>query len=373
MSNTIFSLPTPCALVDLDRVRANTTHMLRRIQERGATLRPHVKTHKCVEAALLQCGGQIGPITVSTLAEARGFAQAGFKDITYAVPIIPSRFHDVAALGRHIQLHTLVDNRAVVHAMEEFATANEVRFSVFLKVDCGYHRAGVDPHSPEAIDLVAALVRSSTIEFQGLLTHAGHAYDCRSANEIVPVAEQEREVIVALAKTCRESGLAFPTVSIGSTPTASVVENLDGVDEVRPGNYVFYDVFQSRIGSCTTNDIAFSVLSRVIGTYPQRNQVLIDAGALALSKDPGPTHVDDHRSFGVVVRPESGAIQHNWSLHNLSQEHGKCTIRGPQNVAVGDLIQIYPNHSCLTAALHPTFAVAQGTRLVDEWTPMRGW
>ena len=78
-----------------------------------------------------------------------------------------------------------------------------------------------------------------------------------------------------------------------------------GIDEVRPGNYVFFDTFQATLGSCRVDEIAFSVLATVIGAYPERHEVVVDAGALALSKDPGPTHLDSECGFGIVRKPNT--------------------------------------------------------------------
>jgi D-serine deaminase-like pyridoxal phosphate-dependent protein len=150
---------------------------------------------------------------------------------------------------------------------------------------------------------------------------------------------------------------------------------LSGVTELRPGNYALFDVFQARIGSCSTSDVALSVLSEVIGVYPERNAVLIDAGALALSKDPGATHVAENSGFGVIcdldLRPIPGL-----ALLGLSQEHGKVLIEegfSGELPKVGDRVRILPNHSCLVTALHPSLHVVDSGALVDEWRPVRGW
>lgn len=367
-------LTTPCALVDVDVVRANTQRMRRRITQLGGRLRPHVKTHKCVEAALLQCGGVPGPITVSTLAEARYFAAAGFTDITYAVPIAPARLGEVCALSQGpCVVHILLDSWDAFHAVERHGRAQGVQLSVFLKVDCGYHRAGVDPSSADAVRLAAALSGSAQVSFRGLLTHAGHAYDCASRAEILPVAEQERSVIVSFAERLRREGIAVPAVSLGSTPTASVVEDLSGVTEVRPGNYAFFDCFQARIGVCGFQDVAFSVLSTVIGVYRSRGTVILDAGALALSKDAGATHVAADAGYGVCLDPRTRSPREDWCLYALSQEHGKLRMGGDWDLSVGDRLRILPNHSCLAAALHAAYHVVQGDTVIDCWRPARGW
>lgn len=370
----IRELTTPCALVDVDVVRANTHRMRQRIEQLGSRLRPHVKTHKCVEAALLQCGGTPGPITVSTLAEAEHYAAAGFTDITYAVPIAPARLPDVHRLSQGpCVVSILLDSWDAFHAVEQYGQEHSIQLPVFLKVDCGYHRAGVDPTSANALQLAAALSGSAQVLFRGLLTHAGHAYDCSSRAEILPIAEQERSVIVSFAERLRQAGIAVPAVSLGSTPTASVVEDLSGVTEVRPGNYAFFDCFQAKIGVCSLQDVAFSVLSTVIGVYRERETVIVDAGALALSKDAGAVHVAPDAGYGICLDPRTQAPREDWALYDLSQEHGKISMSGDWSLSVGDRIRILPNHSCLASALHAEYHVVKGDTVIDHWQPVRGW
>ena len=371
----VSELPTPCALVERSIVERNTVRMAERVSELGARLRPHVKTHKCVEAARLAVRGHFGGITVSTLAEARFFAQTGFDDITWAVPISAGRIGEALEIGRNLRaFNLLVDHPRTVELLEEAARRAGVRPSVLLKVDCGYHRAGVDPERLESLALAERLAASSALDFSGLLTHAGHAYSCRSRDEIRVIAAQERAVVVGFAERLRQRGVVVREVSIGSTPTLSVVESLEGVTEVRPGNYVFFDAFQASIGSCTSADAAFSVLSTVIGHYDDPARALIDAGALALSKDIGAQHVDAALGYGLLRRPNGGELP-GLTLDSLSQEHG--IVRGGAEalaaISVGDRVRVVANHSCLAAALHERFHLVDGERVVGEWRPARGW
>jgi D-serine deaminase-like pyridoxal phosphate-dependent protein len=372
----IEELPTPCAVVDLDRLERNCERMGERMRALGVRLRPHVKTHKCAEAARLQVRGHFGGITVSTLAEARAFAAAGFADITYAVPIAPARVAAAAELARRVErLTLLLDHEAAAVELEACAAAQGLRFRVLLKVDCGYHRAGVDPQADSSVALAARLASSPFLELAGLLTHAGHAYRSRDAAEAAAIAAQERDVTVAFAEKLRTAGVAVGEVSVGSTPTMCAATDLAGVTEARPGNYAFFDAFQAAIGSCTLDDVAFFVLAAVIGCYPGRGELLLDAGALALSKDAGPRHVDAECGYGVLVHPLSRRRRRGLELAGLSQEHGQ--VRGtPELVAglpIGSRLMVVPNHSCLAAALHPRYAVVRGDTVVDEWVPVRGW
>jgi D-serine deaminase-like pyridoxal phosphate-dependent protein len=157
--------------------------------------------------------------------------------------------------------------------------------------------------------------------------------------------------------------------SVGSTPTMSVVDRFEDVEEVRPGNYVFYDAFQATIGACSRDEVAVSVLATVIGSYPERGQAIIDAGALALSKDLGPNHVDAKFGYGAVCDLNLRPLP--MRLIALSQEHGKLEAANPP--PVGTLLRIMPNHSCLTAAMYDVYHVIADGRVVEEWRPCRGW
>src|SRR5436309_7277797 len=164
------SLSTPAFLVDRSIVERNCNRMRQKAVESGVVFRPHAKTHKTVEIARMQHGGAIGPITVSTMAEGEFFADAGFRDITYAVPIAPEKLPRAAALARRIErLNILIDSFEALRAVESAG----VVFDAFLKVDCGYHRAGVDPNDPDSVRLAMAMAASPAVHFQGLRTHAG--------------------------------------------------------------------------------------------------------------------------------------------------------------------------------------------------------
>ncbi len=369
-------LRTPAALVDLDVLERNAERMGATAARLGVRLRPHVKTHKTLEGARIQVRGQFGGITVSTLAEAAFFAAGGFSDITYAVPVAPAKLAEAADLAVRLdRFNLLVDHPATAAAVEACARERNVVLSVFLKVDCGYHRAGVDPERAESAVLAARLAASPHIDFRGILTHAGQSYRCRTADEVRVVAAHERDVMAAFAGRLRAAGVRVEEVSVGSTPTLAVAADLAGVTEARPGNYAFFDATQAAIGSCTLADAAFSVLLSVIGRHPERRELLLDGGALALSKDPGPVHVEPACGFGVMCAVAGEALP-GWRVVSLSQEHGLARSARPLpagSFPIGSLVRIVPNHSCLAAALFERYAVVRGDRVVDEWRPARGW
>ncbi|MBT8368450.1 MAG: alanine racemase, partial [Deltaproteobacteria bacterium] len=261
----ITDLITPAFLIDLPKLKSNIRRMKERAQNNDVTLRPHVKTHKTAEIAKMQTTLEAPGITVSTLAEARFYQKFGFKDITYAFPITANKLSEAAELAASLNIfNILLDQPQTLSAVKAYGRAHGINFKVLLKVDCGYHRAGVDPSKPASIQLARQLATSDQIEFKGILTHAGHSYHCSNPAEIKKVAGQERDVMVRFADHLKENGIACDKVSVGSTPTAVHATDWQGVTEIRPGNYVFFDKFQADIGSCNLEDVAATVLATVV-------------------------------------------------------------------------------------------------------------
>ena len=370
------SLKTPSLVLDVKRVKRNARRVGQRVSDFGAKLRPHVKTHKCVEVARIQTIGHSGAITVSTLAEARGFASQGLMDITYAVPIEPGKFETAIELSRMCErLALITDDPSIPSQLNEAARrAGGVTLDIFLKVDCGYHRCGVEPHAPEAFEIPQRIMASSNLRFAGILTHAGHSYHCRSKEELLAVARHERDVMVDFAARLREGGVPVATISIGSTPTITHVDHLEGIDEARPGNYIFFDAFQATQGNCDLEECALTVLAAVVHRDRTRRKVVIDAGSIALSKDRGAVEFDTACGYGLVLDLEGHDL--GLRVSALSQEHGEIVEVDERNLdrlQVGTRVRVLANHSCLTAAQHSHYEVLEGERIVDRWEIRRGW
>ncbi|EWM49103.1 putative amino acid aldolase/racemase [Bordetella holmesii 70147] len=212
------ALETPALLLDIDRLHANTAMMRARAAALGVTLRPHVKTAKCIEVALAAGDGRTGPITVSTLKEADQFFAAGFTDILYAVGITPNKLDHVGRLRRAgCDLKIILDNRIAAEAVCEARSRLGLDLPCLLEIDCDGHRSGLKPDDPELL-IIADILRVGGVTLAGVLTHAGESYNCRSREAIVALAEQERAACVHAAQRLRAQGHACPIVSVGSTP-----------------------------------------------------------------------------------------------------------------------------------------------------------
>lgn len=354
------SLQTPNLVLDLEILERNLRRMALRMRKLKVRMRPHFKTHRNLEIVETQKELQAVGFTVSTLDEARALVAAGYRDITWAYPVNPNQVGQLDWLLRQARLRLVVDSSEAIDALEkELDLPHPIH--VWLKVDCGYHRAGVDPQGPLALPLARRLDASEAFHFDGILSHSGHAYEGRNREALARYAEEERQVMVACAERLRGSGIEVPGVSVGSTPAMSAAENLDGVTEVRPGNYVFYDYSQCEIGSCAVEDCALTVLTTVISSQPGANHSVIDAGALTLSKDPGPSWVAPP-TYGRIYRDyEAADLDPDLRIVSLSQEHG--IVNG--SIPVGTRLRILPNHSCLVVPNFEMFHVVRGQRIVD--------
>ena len=345
----MIDVETPALLLHLDVVERNLSRMAQRAKSLGVALRPHAKTHKCIELGRRQVAlGAVG-LTVATLAEAEAFIAGAITDLTWAFPLDPSHLPRVRRLAERVTLRVVVDDLATAKALAGTG------LHVWLKVDCGYHRAGVDPGSPYALDVARELGAERGIVFDGLLSHSGHAYRATSREQSAAVADEERRVMVWFADLLREAGVPVRGVSVGSTPAMAAVRDLTGVTEARPGNYVFYDRTMVLIGCCGPEDVGVTVLASVVSHQPGATHVVTNAGALALSKDPGPAHVGPHAFGAVRDHPQL-------TVASLSQEHG--IIQADEallaSVAVGDVLGVLPVHSCLTADLLRRYLTLEG-------------
>ena len=370
----IREIKTPALLLERPKLMANLRRMAARAEALGVALRPHMKTAKSAEVAKLALEEGARGIAVSTLAEAAYFLDRGIGDILYAVGVAPAKLDEIASLAaRGGDIKIVTDNMVAARAIADHPAA----YSVLIEVDTGDGRLGLDPLDPELIEVARAIQSSGRSRVLGVMTHAGQSYDARDPAQMARIAEGERAGAVAAAKRLRQAGFASPIVSVGSTPTATHARNLSGVTETRPGVYMLGDLFQAGIGSCATGDVALSVLASVIGHRPKDNAAILDAGALALSKDRSTEKLaGGDLGFGQVCgldgRPWPGV-----TVIGVSQEHGRVSAPAPlpfERLAIGSRVRVLPNHACITAAGHDLYHVLDGgVEVAATWDRCRGW
>lgn len=377
---TLDVLPTPCLLLDRAKLEANLARMRERAHALGVALRPHMKTAKSAEVARRALCGERGGITVSTLREADYFSQHGFDDILYAVAMVPGKIGEAARIiGRGTDLAVILDDAAAAQALAEGARREGIVLPVMIEIDSDGHRSGLRPDDPAISDVARVIAAAGALTLRGVMTHAGGSYDCTTGAEITAIAEQERRAVFDAAERLRRAGFACPVVSVGSTPTAAFAERLDGVTEMRPGVYMFGDLFQAGLGVCALDDIALSVLATVIQHKPARNRLIVDAGALALSKDRSTADQPVDHGYGLVCDASGRPLAAGLVVIAVNQEHGMITPPDGARLdfaafPIGTRLRILPNHACMTAAAYERYHLVEGAAATGHvWQRCNGW
>ena len=348
----------PTLLVDEQKVRKNVRMMLAKAKSNGAELRPHFKTHHSADIAVWLREEGVTKATVSSIDMAKYFAKAGWDDITIAFPYNPLEVEEVAQLARQITLNvTIVSKEALAHLNHHV----KAPINYFIKVDVGTHRTGV---LPELADEIGHMAQSLNSEHTlvGLLAHAGHTYQPMTKEKAEKVFSESMKAFDEVKSIVGKEDLI---ISYGDTPSCSLLDDFPGVNELRPGNFVFYDIMQQYFNSCSLEEIAVCMACPVVAIHTDRNEVVVFGGAVHFSKDF--IAPDGNRSFGTVVKLfetgwESEPIAH---VDRLSQEHGiiKASDELIKSLKIGDLVGILPVHSCLTADLQGYYVSLAGQRL----------
>lgn len=367
--DAIENLTTPALLLDEAKLTRNIERLAARVRALNVSLRPHMKSAKSIDVALRVTGGTPGPITVSTLAEAERFHAAGYTDILYAVGIAPQKLARVKALrDKGCDLTVILDTLDQARAIADVPA--------LIEIDSDGHRGGLAPDDPALVDIGRILHANGAL--RGVMTHAGESYSVSGVEAHREFAERERAASVAAAESLRAAELPCPVVSVGSTPTAHAAQDLTGVTELRAGVYMFFDLVMAGIGVCSTDDIALSVLTTVIGHQPSKGWILVDAGWMALSGDRGTADQAVDQGYGLVCDAE-GRVIPNLIVTAANQEHGIISLRpgvpgAMPALPVGTQLRVLPNHACATAAQHSHYSVipANGGLLLS-WPRFGGW
>lgn len=372
--HTFHELSTPCLVLDKAKLLENARRMSHRARDFNVNLRPHLKTAKSSEVGRIATDMHFGGITVSTLREAEYFAENGFTDITYAVCITPNKLKRAESLiQRGICLKIITDSLDVARSICE----RRFPHRVLIEIDCGEHRTGVAPASDEFLGIARILNESEHAELHGVITHGGHSYACTTPKEIIDVAEEERRSAVDAAERLRNEGIQIDCVSVGSTPTACFADSFDGVTEIRPGVYLFGDLFQVGLGVCAEQDIAVGVLASVISVHPSQNRFVIDAGGLALSKDRSTANGPKDMGYGKVVGLSMEFSEFNLLIQDVHQEHGEVVCEHSDfpwgELRVGQQVKVLVNHICMTAAMYDEYFVVDDAQVIGKWARVNGW
>ncbi|QIA07220.1 alanine racemase [Draconibacterium halophilum] len=351
----------PTLIIDKAVCLQNIERMAKKAEKYQLRLRPHFKTHQAAKIGEWFKLFGISQITVSSVLMAEYFASNGWNDITLAFSLNILEINRINRLADSIKLNVLVENKEAAEVLALQAT-NKV--GVYLKIDTGYNRTGIPAGRTGRIDsILDVLSKNSKLTFKGFLTHTGHTYNALSTNEIF---SSHFDALLKLKKLKNNYKKNYPgmELSMGDTPSATICGNFDGIDEIRPGNFVFYDLMQHNLGVCDIADIAVKVVCPVIAKHVSRNEIVIYGGAIHFSKETV-QNTDGKELYGrVIIKKgnEKVLLDTKNYLSRLSQEHGiiKVTPANFKQIKVGDLVEVIPVHSCLTANMMGHMITTEG-------------
>jgi len=346
---------TPTLLLDEDKCKANIRRMYDKAKRHGVELRPHFKTHQSLEIGRWFKGVGVTKITVSSLTMANYFAEE-WNNILVAFPTNINEIETINALASKISLYLSVENLESINFLSKHLKSS---LSIYIQIDVGYNRTGIEPSNTKLINTILRVIdESDLLTFVGFFAHAGHSYKYYDIEDILQIQSRSLQAMASLSKH-----YPFARISLGDTPTCSIAEDFSGVDEIRPGNFVFYDLMQHQIGSCKISQIAVALACPIVAIHNYRSELVIYGGGVHLSKD----RIEDEDGiiFGrVVEETESGwgNVIPGMYVKKLSQEHGIVAVPKEliDNYAIGDQLFILPVHSCMTADLMKHYQTLNG-------------
>lgn len=350
----------PILLIDKEKCLGNMEKMARKAEHHQLSFRPHSKTHQSAEIANWFRDFGVEGITVSSFHMARYFAEAAWKDILVAFPFQPGELAYLHLLSEKNKISILVDSPASLPFLNQLR--KQVGF--YIDIDTGYGRTGVRTENPELIEqIITKASRNPQLNFQGFYCHAGHSYKALNQKERQAIHQKALSDLEGLKQQFSEHD---PRVLYGDTPNCSTQDDFRGIDEITPGNFVFYDLVQHSLGACSFGEIAVALECSVAGKYNHRGQIVIHGGAVHFSKES--LLVDGLPVFGQrVQRGDSGWTLPDQAiyLNSVSQEHGVVEAGELlfSQLSLGDKLLFLPVHSCLTANLAKEYRTLDGLRI----------
>jgi D-serine deaminase-like pyridoxal phosphate-dependent protein len=342
-------LQTPCLVVDRDVLDANLVAMASHGRDYGVALRPHAKTHKCVEIARRQLAlGAVG-LTVATVGEGEVFADAGFTDLFIAYPLwaAGARGMRLRALAERVALRVGVDSSEGVEVLVRALAGTDAE--VLVEVDSGHHRTGV---GPARAGEVAVTARRAGLRVAGVFTFPGHGY---GPGQRERAAADEARALQQAATALRDAGMEAGLRSGGSTPTAALLDP-QTLNEMRPGVYAFNDAQQVELGAAGWEAVALTAAATVVSRHGR--SLVLDSGSKVLGAD-RPTWATGYGR--LLDHPDARLIA-------LSEHHATVTFPGGVSLPeLGSAVRVVPNHVCAAVNLADVLVVTANGAVVDHW------
>lgn len=343
-------LDTPALVVDLDIMDSNLRRVADYCAEHRLRLRPHTKTHKSIALARLQLALGACGLTVAKTGEAEVMLGAEPRDLLVAFPVVgAAKLRRLTAIAGVTRVSISVDSLAVAKSLSEAAQTAGVRFGILVEIDVGLGRVGVLPG--QSVELSRAVAALPGLDLRGIAFYPGHIKDQNEA--------KLKELSGTVSGVCHElaaAGIAPEIVSGGSTPALFHSHQIEGMNEIRPGTYVFNDLNTVASGACALEECAASVLVTVVSTS-KAGQMIVDGGSKTFSSD---RLSSGAAGYGRVTEAPGAAF------HRMNEEHGFIDVeRAGRSFQIGEKIRVIPNHVCVAVNLHEfVFGVRRG--VVEE-------
>jgi D-serine deaminase-like pyridoxal phosphate-dependent protein len=348
MSGNFSSIERPTLIVDKEKCIANISKISSKVKNTNVSFRPHFKTHQSAEIGNWFRDFGVSKITVSSIAMAEKFINEGWNDILVAFTFNPREIRAANELVHKCNLHLLVESAETITFLSKNISGST---GVYIKIDAGYHRTGLQDNQLDEInDILRFIQQSKNLTFMGFLSHFGNSYHAKNKAEIKSIYQQSVAKLISLRNQFDER----INISIGDTPSCSIIESFEQVDEIRPGNFIFYDLMQWQIGACELDEIATVVACPIVAKHKTRNEIVLYGGAVHLSKE---ALISDNRkpNYGMLTswKGISWASEESENvIIRMSQEHGILLMKSEFNaLSIGDLALVFPIHSCLSANL----------------------
>jgi len=347
----------PQLILDKQKCLGNIEKMLKKAQKNQLSFRPHCKTHQSAEVGLWLRDFGVSKITVSSFPMASYFAAEGWTDILIAFPFDPGQLPALNALSESVRISILIDNQEILPYLSRI----DRQVSFYIDIDTGYGRTGVKSHATQTVEsIIKQSLDIKNLSFAGFYCHAGHSYKTTD-----PVKREELHTkATSDLKQLKEEFITYaPKALYGDTPNCSIQNDFTGIDEITPGNFVFYDLIQLALGACQMEEIAVAVACPVVGKYPEEKRLAIHGGAVHFSKET--INMEGKAVFGQMVNgihPGWESSVHNQYISSISQEHGILEDCGDwmKEIQIGDTLHFLPVHSCLTANLMREYVCTDG-------------
>jgi D-serine deaminase-like pyridoxal phosphate-dependent protein len=350
-------LETPAVIVDLDVMERNLSRMADYCRRHQLLLRPHTKSHKIPELAKRQIASGATGITVAKLGEAEVMLNAGITDILIAYPIVgDDKTAHLAKLAEQASISVALDSEEAARGISGAATTQGTRIGVLIEMDVGFGRCGLSNEN-DLLKLAQTITTLPGLEFRGLMFFPGHfgvGPEQRAALRM-----QVNDFLNRSIDIFERANLPLSIISGGSTPTAYESSLFQGVNEVRPGMYIFNDRNTVAIDAASLEDCALSVVVTVVSTAVN-GRAIVDGGSKTFSYDR--YQAGDERGFGLVK--EDPAVE----VEKFSEEHGHLNVeRSERRYRVGDRLSIIPNHVCTTVNMHDEIYGVRGEQVETVW------